>query len=286
MNELLSIAIPTRNRAKFLKELLASISSQIKENASLASDIKVYVFDNVSEDDTYEVVKNANIDILYQKNPNFLSAYQNIYQAYTSTQGEYVWVIGDDELLPHNSLKLLLELIKTYSPNLVINFDEKYNALIKLPVFFQDYSAFALFAEKFNPHLLLAHSLISANILKKKCFDAGLASKNIQKSYAYFYGIISGVKSFPGGIVCPGNPTIIVRDHRAPPVDGIWPNDLEDQQADYLRWVKEQFNLSNFDPDSVVTDYRKKIRPHKPPQKNFYQRAAEYLLKHLMKRNA
>ena len=52
---LLSISIPTYNRSVYLEECLNSIVQQIDINEK--AKIEIYISDNGSTDDTYEVVK-------------------------------------------------------------------------------------------------------------------------------------------------------------------------------------------------------------------------------------
>lgn len=260
MKELLSISIPTRNRSKYLKELLHSIKVQFEKNNCISDFVKIYIFDNVSNDDTFEVVKTSGLDIIYKKNNQNIGGGRNIFQAYTSVKGQYVWVIGDDELIPENTIDLILQLINIHHPHLIINKDSSYKTFVELPLTFPSYSDFAKFAQAHNPHLLIAHSLISTNIILKSCYDADFAHQKKHTHYCHFYGVIKGLKNSPGKIVIPEKPTLIIRDRRAEAhIERIYPVTVDDDQVNYLEWVSKEYSLENLVPRKVVPDYIRKV---------------------------
>ena len=102
---LLSICIPTFNRAKNLKEMLDSIKSN--------SNIEIVVCDDGSNDETKEVVnlylKKHNIKYIYQKNSGVSAA---ISKAYNHASGKYLIKMDSDDLFMDNGLDFILETIK------------------------------------------------------------------------------------------------------------------------------------------------------------------------------
>lgn len=94
----LSICIPTYNRGSHLANCLNSIIS-----CSLNSDIKfqVCVSDNCSTDNTEDIVRNAQsaIDIKYHKNARNLGHARNFLNVVSMAEGDFIWLIGDDDLL-------------------------------------------------------------------------------------------------------------------------------------------------------------------------------------------
>ena len=121
---LLSIVIPTYNRAKYLERCLESIVCQQGDY------YEIVVSDNASPDNTQEVMQKYITDrrIHYYRNEKNLGARENIFKATKLAQGEYVfWLTDDDYLLP-NSLSKVFEVIKAnsqlgylYSPFKTIN---------------------------------------------------------------------------------------------------------------------------------------------------------------------
>lgn len=113
---LLTIAIPTYNRARYLNLCLERIVEEIK---SLSEDqhrlIKIYVADNGSSDKTSEIVS------LYQREyaENFESARNcnnmgmdfNFTRCYEQAKTPYVWLVGDDDIILPGGLKKVLDVL-------------------------------------------------------------------------------------------------------------------------------------------------------------------------------
>lgn len=113
---LLTIAIPTYNRASYLDLCLKRISEEI---AGLSEDrrclVKVYVSDNASMDDTPKVIAQ------YQGmqagafkavcNSQNIGPDSNIAQCYESAITPYVWIMGDDDVLLPGGLGLVLDAL-------------------------------------------------------------------------------------------------------------------------------------------------------------------------------
>ena len=102
----LSICIPTYNRSKSLNNLLTSIVAASKDfNFSF----QVCISDNDSDDNTEIVINNFQnkLPLVYSKNIRNLGLAQNIINAADLAKGEWVWLIGDDDiLLPYSSIQL------------------------------------------------------------------------------------------------------------------------------------------------------------------------------------
>ena len=111
----LSICIPTYNRACHLANCLKSII-----NCGLNSDLKfqVCVSDNHSIDETESVVTNAKslINIKYHKNTSNLGHARNFLNVVSMADGEFIWLIGDDDLLMPHAIEMLYKLIDDH-PN-------------------------------------------------------------------------------------------------------------------------------------------------------------------------
>lgn len=263
MSELLSISIPTRNRAKCLSDLLSDIRSSIAHGKIDTSLLKIYIFDNASTDDTKQCVDTfkASLPISYTRSKENIGMGLNIFKAYTAIGGEYVWVIGDDELLPRNALSLIINLIKKCSPGLIIPRELSYKGIVELPLQYSSYTDFSESMQVHNPHYLIAHSLISANVIKRSFFDKNFAMSKIDTYYGHMYGIAMGLKKNIGLIILPKESTIIVRKLYLGAVDGFWPDSIEQEQVIYLEWLKKEFNLT-INSARVIPDYRAKFMPN------------------------
>lgn len=107
---LVSICIPTYNRANHLANCLNSIIlCKLKCNLKF----QVCVSDNHSSDETEAVVKNAQLklNIKYHKNNSNLGHARNFLNVVSMADGEFIWLLGDDDLLMPNAIEDLYNLI-------------------------------------------------------------------------------------------------------------------------------------------------------------------------------
>lgn len=112
-NIVLSIVIPTYNRAQLLKGLLDSIIQDIN---SWPSDIELILSDNASTDDTRKITSDfikRGIPIKYFVNPKNVGADGNVAGSFNLASGKYLWVIGDDEIMYQGTFNYVLELCRT-----------------------------------------------------------------------------------------------------------------------------------------------------------------------------
>lgn len=110
---LLSICIPTWNRAKFLEQSLGRFAEQIKDISP--EELELYVSDNCSDDNTSEVVKHyidAGLPITYNRNPENVGAARNFVKCMEWASGKYILLLGDDDFLKHGALKFLLDELR------------------------------------------------------------------------------------------------------------------------------------------------------------------------------
>ncbi len=108
-----SICIPTYNRARHLADCLNSIIC-----CSLKSTLKfqVCISDNHSTDATYDVVRNAqsSLNIKYHKNASNLGRVRNYLNVVDMADSEFIWLLGDDDLLMPNAIDALYTLIDAH----------------------------------------------------------------------------------------------------------------------------------------------------------------------------
>ena len=102
----LSICIPTFNRPSQLPNCLNSIYIA-KKNSNL--DFNVCISDNGSNYNVKQVTDNFKdkLDIILNINKKNLGYQPNLLKAISLSQSEFVWAIGDDDLLMPNSLSSL-----------------------------------------------------------------------------------------------------------------------------------------------------------------------------------
>jgi len=108
---LLTIGIPTYNRAKYLDRCLNSIVTQFD---SVKQDIELVIANNASTDNTKEVIDkySQKIDINYYEREINLGPDSTSSLCFSKAKGKYVWVLGDDEYLIDGSLSIIINLLK------------------------------------------------------------------------------------------------------------------------------------------------------------------------------
>lgn len=117
MTPLLSIYVPTYNRAGLLEQSLYAILSQI--TPQMAREVEVVVADNASPDGTPQVVARAQADfphicIQHLRRPENIGCDRNFCEAPNSVSGLFVYILSDDDILLPGAVARLLELIVAY----------------------------------------------------------------------------------------------------------------------------------------------------------------------------
>ena len=110
----LSICIPTYNRTKYLENCLNSILI-----ASKKSDLKIEVCisDNYSQENTNSVIEkfNKKIKIVFNQNNKNIGYGRNSLKSVSMAKGEFVWMLGNDDLILPDTFNILKNLINKNS---------------------------------------------------------------------------------------------------------------------------------------------------------------------------
>ncbi len=109
ISPLLTVAIPTWNRAAFLAQTLEQL--RLEMVATLPGAVEVLVSDNCSQDETLDMVQAAQaagLGIRYVRNSENIGSDANIAQCFNLAQGKYVLILGDDDLFVDGALPWLL----------------------------------------------------------------------------------------------------------------------------------------------------------------------------------
>src|SRR6202140_4224722 len=104
---LLTIAIPTYNRAGCLKELLSVLSEQVKDERR----VELIISDNASVDETPSVVQefaDRGLRFRYFRNPENIGPDANFLHCFEQARGKYVWLFSDDDLIVPGGLAKIL----------------------------------------------------------------------------------------------------------------------------------------------------------------------------------
>lgn len=110
MEKLLTIAIPTYNRSEKLKFCLEHVMEQ-----AAGKPVELLVSDNASTDGTEafmtELCK-AHPEVTYVRNPENVGADRNFLNCYDRAAGEYVLLLGDDDMLLPGALENILAALE------------------------------------------------------------------------------------------------------------------------------------------------------------------------------
>lgn len=114
-NKLLSILIPTRNRAKNLDNTIRRIVRAI-EYANCCDKIDVVVVNNFSSDNTSEVVKKwsskFNFIKYYNHKKPAKSAEESLFHATQFVESDYIWCFGDDDYIKITAFDVIIKIIE------------------------------------------------------------------------------------------------------------------------------------------------------------------------------
>lgn len=111
---LLSICIPTCNRAGFLRVMLQALLPQVRQ---FPDEVEVWVLDNASTDQTAQVLADSAElgPFRVHRNGQNIGPTRNIvYGPATLASGCCAWVLGDHNLLLPNALRRVVECIRSH----------------------------------------------------------------------------------------------------------------------------------------------------------------------------
>lgn len=112
---LLTIAIPTYDRARLLENRLIELIPQ------LTPEVELIICNDGSTDNTVEVYeKYRGHGILYYENKVNMGLSRNMLLAFESANGDWLWTLGDDDGVLPNAVQNALALIKKYNQSGVI----------------------------------------------------------------------------------------------------------------------------------------------------------------------
>ena len=230
---LLSICLPTFNRLPYLKELLAALLPQVKSLPH--GDVEVLVSDNKSTDGTADFCVTLDYSSFrFWSNTENIGGDRNFLKCIREARGEYVWLIGDDDILPDRAVERVVQFLKTYNPALLISADiNGVDGLI-----YENYrTALTALPEDFA----IRHTLISANVFKRECFDMPFATSKLWTQYAHMFGVIEGMRDERIGVI-----SRIVEVRPVRPDFAEFPSCLCVKQAVYLWYLARKLGLKRF----------------------------------------
>jgi len=106
----LSLCISTYNRAGWLEVNLTNIFAQRQEPLA---ELEILVVDNASTDNTSSAVEPflSRPDFRYVRNPKNVGMLGNLAVTAQAARGEYIWILGDDDLTLPGAIERVLEIL-------------------------------------------------------------------------------------------------------------------------------------------------------------------------------
>ncbi len=192
----LSIGIPTYNGAKSIKETLESILKQLD---TINESIEILISDNASTDNTKDIIQeyiNKYPKIFsYYKNEENIGYDRNVDNIFKKAKGEYVWLLGDDDVYYEGSLNYLFNILNGNNIDIVLsNFDfydyEMKNLTHRMTLNYgQD-----LKCKNHNEFIIKSesrYSSLSSLIIKKDIWNSFDVSKGFGSLYIHKYVLLN-----------------------------------------------------------------------------------------------
>ena len=231
----LSICIPTYNRIHYLRDLVENLLPQI--DSVVNGMVELLVSNNASTDGTDSYCRSIDRSYLrYWINETNIGGDRNFLKCIQESKGEYVWLVGDDDIIPAGAVAKTLEILLSNHLDLLIS-DIKDAVGFEL---YADYGEFLSRKCNRNGSAALRHTLISANIFRRQIFDLAFAEEYLYTQYAHMFGV---VKNISGKVVVTSG-LINVRLIRAD--FAKYPSCLCVKQAMYFNYLARRFGQPQF----------------------------------------
>lgn len=173
---LLTVAIPTYNRAKTLEEVIVQLNRE-KERSFL-----ILISDDNSSDDTEIMVKKYQKllpNLIYKKNKTNLGFSGNVCKLYELSKTKYIWFLCDDDTVLPGAVTKILQAINKYKPTVALfnctwidSYGRKLLAGVKHNIIYQDINKFT------NYQVLTKTTYLSIIVVEKKIRIDKLKQKN------------------------------------------------------------------------------------------------------------
>lgn len=115
---LLTIAIPTFNRCRYLRQLLATLAPQLHGERR----VELIISDNASPDDTPAVITefhSSGLPLRYIRNIENIGSDRNFLQCYEAARSKYVWIMGDDDVIDPGGVAAVISYLQDQEYDLI-----------------------------------------------------------------------------------------------------------------------------------------------------------------------
>lgn len=169
----LSICIATMNRASCIGETIENIIIQATD------EVEIVVLDGGSKDNTTEVIRSyqkkySRLNYCRQDSPNGVD--QDFCRAVELAQGDYCWLMSDDDILKQGAIKAVLNEIKKNYGLIIVNAEVRETSLnnvleTKILRFDADRKYRPVDSEKFFVDVARYLSFIGCVVIKRKLWN-------------------------------------------------------------------------------------------------------------------
>lgn len=170
----LTIAIPTY-RPDELAKLLQSLAMQLNPHCEV-----IISDDNptgVSGSLVRELLAGAQCRVVYKHNVPGIGGPRNLDKMLRAGRGEWLWMVSDDDTLNSLAISRVLEAIdETVADRLILMTDDAVSSAVACV-------GDAKFINSQDPGLLIAATLITANVLRRSSLNLDLAAEKIDTLY-------------------------------------------------------------------------------------------------------
>lgn len=131
-NPLITIAIPTWNRATILDKALNALLPQIENNKDK---IEIVISDNGSDDNTSEIIEkhislHNTLNIVHFTQRKNTGYYGNFKKCRELSNGDYFWLLSDNDYVANGLINYLLDILINNQPSFVFLRDWKHDAKV------------------------------------------------------------------------------------------------------------------------------------------------------------
>ena len=213
---LLSIAIATYRRSGYLRVLLESIQNEVEADSL---QVEVVVNDNASGDDTPDVIGSFGaLHPSYECNETNLGPVENVIRAYSRSTGDYVLLMGDDDVVEPGSLRRIVDVANSAArPGLItgpVTGMAVDGRVLDETVRFPNLGGAD---REFKPggdaveHTFLRATTLSGLCMRRDIADPAGARTHADSLYPQMY--LAGVAARDGGAVYLAAPVAAIRDN-------------------------------------------------------------------------
>jgi glycosyltransferase involved in cell wall biosynthesis len=212
---ILSICIPTFNRLHYLREMLEILLPQAEFNG-----VEVCVSDNHSNDGTAEFlidISHTYPCLRYVINSKNIGLDKNMLAVISMGIGQYIYPIGDDDLLPESSLYEILLEIKKGDDVLILNGWHTNPTLVKKWLHLPPSIAGHSFIRPDEAFISLWDKMPFGSFLaSRECFLEDYSHRYIGTSHAYtgaIWDALADIEKTKGccNVKCMTSPTVLLR---------------------------------------------------------------------------